>query len=118
MKKLTQKEVEQRFKDRNLILLEQYNGSGTIVKIQCFCGKTFATQPNAIFTGHTTSCGCLFEHAQDHKLANLVNKNFGSLKVISRSHFIRDNRNKKIKFWNCLCSCGKLCKICQQHLVT
>ena len=45
------------------------------------------------------------------KIKDLTGQKFGRLKVINFSH-----KNKNIKYWNCLCDCGKEKIIIESHL--
>ena len=53
------KEVERRFEEKGLKLLDPYTQKEFIYNIQCFCGRTFKCNAGRIFQGRTSSCGCI-----------------------------------------------------------
>lgn len=60
MRKLTQTQVEQRYLKSKLQLIDKYIHSKVLLRTICHCGNEFLSKPNHVFTGHTTSCGCIY----------------------------------------------------------
>lgn len=59
-RRLTQREVGKRFRERGFVLLGKYVDSKTPVEVKCpLCNTSFCVRPNSVFTGRTRSCGCL-----------------------------------------------------------
>lgn len=117
-KKLTQIEVEQRFKDRNLVLLDTYKGNNIKIKTQCYCGNIFYPKPFWIFNNNTRSCGCYWAKIHKDRRINYTGKKFHKLLVIK---FDKERilTSKKIKlYWLCICDCGKIKSVCSSDLVS
>lgn len=71
---------------------------------ECECGTQKEVSGTFLRNGRSQSCGCLQRELLSQKSQdNLLNQNFGELKVIEQ---IR--KNGLIR-WKCLCSCGETC---------
>jgi len=59
--RVASEEVTSRLREKGLVLLSEYVKTHDKVRIQCFCNNIFETTPHHIFTGNTSSCGCLLK---------------------------------------------------------
>lgn len=57
--RLSQEEVKSRFSRRGLTIMEPYTANHIAVLIRCRCKTIFKAAPSDIFSGTTSSCGCL-----------------------------------------------------------
>lgn len=85
-------------------------------KCKCHCGQLFVARGADLTNGHTKSCGCsIIKKAQKMGQANknkniidLVNQQFGSLKVIEMTDKRDSNRSV---IWKCECECGNIIEL-------
>lgn len=95
--KITQKEVEQKFKEKGFKLIGKYVKSKQKVETKCNCGRIFYVRPNSIFKGNTKTCG----HCNDPKIGDKFNK-------LTITKIIPSLTNGcSIE---CLCDCGNIWK--------
>ena len=114
---MDQETIENRYKDRNFILLDIYKNNHTKLKTQCFCGNIFYSIPSNIFNSHCKSCGCLYqEWCKKRPKKNLQNLRFGKLLVVKLDKLIQRNNGKTRKYWLCKCDCGKTSSVLQDNL--
>lgn len=59
MLKLTTTDMQIRYNDVNLILLDEYSGLRNPHLTKCHCGKIFTSQPDSVSRKTTVSCGCM-----------------------------------------------------------
>lgn len=76
----------------------------------CECGNTSIHTGNNLRSGHAKSCGCLKSKPSSNSI-DLVGDTFGRLTVISK-HEVQGG----VCFWDCVCSCGTITKVCTGHL--
>ena len=105
LRKLTQQEVEKRFKEKNLMLLSSYVSVFEKVNIKCYCNKEFIGVPGHIFSGHTKSCGCAHKINGIKKRKIKIGDKFKKLTVINFHKKTSINNNRKL-YWLCKCECG------------
>lgn len=84
---------------------------------ECKCGKIINVRSDSLRSGHTTSCGCRHKEvlamAGKNRISDLVEKEFGYLKVI-RDSGKRDNRGGVL--WECQCVCGNIAYVSTSNL--
>lgn len=71
----------------------------------CDCGNTTKVEVTQLTSCKTKSCGCLSrELTSVRQSKNLLNQEFGLLKVISKYKIDKNNHI----IWKCLCKCGTI----------
>lgn len=78
----------------------------------CDCGNEKILYTNALTSGHTKSCGCLYPKAED-----LTGKRFGKLVVVKRSSDTFDKAGRKYITWECQCDCGNTTYVTTNNLL-
>ena len=75
----------------------------------CDCGnKTYALLDN-LKKYHSTSCG---HCGRDNKEIEVVsNQKFGRLTIVREVESKTDTRGRKVRYVECVCECGKICKV-------
>lgn len=68
--KFTQEEACRKIREAGLEPLERYNNRNTKMLLKCKCGGVFSALPGNVFTGSTTSCGCLNIEALKNRKAS------------------------------------------------
>ncbi len=100
---LSEKEINLRFKNKNLELLSKYEKCIKKVKIKCFCGNIFEAKPRDIFMNNTKSCGCYNKKEIAKRFRrNIKDEKFGKLTAIKS---LRSDKNRMI--WLFKCDCGE-----------
>ena len=96
-RKLTQKEVEKRFKEKKWKLIDTYIDYNTEVQAIClYCDKIVYVSPDRIFNGHTRSCGCMkFKLMAKKRMIALKEKSIGYL-YPELIHLYSKNNQKSI----------------------
>lgn len=70
-------------------------------------GVEFVTDLQRIYTGHTTSCGCI-------NRLDLTGQRFGKLVAIKRDYDKKDKNNNF--YWECKCDCGNTISVAATYL--
>lgn len=96
MKKLTQKEVEERLIEKGIELISNYEGCRKIHKLKCRCGNVFNSAPKDFIFGHNVSCGCEKKYSEEEIKNICLEKN-----LILIDTEIYSNKPIKIR-----CFCG------------
>ncbi len=96
-KKLLVTDINNRLSKSNLKLMSKYMGTKINHKILCFCGKTFETSLERIFSNNTKSCGCL----------KLLNKQEVNNKLINTGIKLIEPYKGSNEHHKFLCHCGK-----------
>lgn len=73
----------------------------------CDCGKETIVDSYELRSGGTMSCGCL-RKIESPRRKDLAGKTFGRLTAICRDE---EKSTKKITYWKCKCSCGKVVSV-------
>jgi len=80
--KITQAEASQRYNNAGLIMVGIYINSKTNILTQCYCGLTFESRPESVFSGYIKSCGCLIKRkALTQKEVELRYKNNNFVRI-------------------------------------
>ena len=103
--KLTIEEVDRRLRETNIRRVGDYINSKTKMEFMClYCNSEFVTNPDSVFVGDTTSCGCQKSKIISQKSSiDISGQKIGYSTIISRG-------KKPIHcgyVWKCLCECGK-----------
>jgi len=101
-------DIELRYLNKNLVLIDSYVNMKTKVKTKCHCGQLFYSIPSSVLYSSIDSCGCLWKSPKD-----ITNKKFGNLTAID----IQDNYGSGI-YWNCICDCGNKITISRSYLTS
>lgn len=80
-------------------------------KCICDCGNEKIAYTNALTSGHTRSCGCLYPKAE-----NLEGKKFGMLTVLERVEDTFDKSDRRYVTWKCRCDCGNITYVTANNL--
>ena len=75
-------------------------------KCRCDCGKETIVAQSRLQNGHTKSCGCKGHPPRE----DLTGKVFDRLTVVEREN--------KVNYWRCLCSCGEETSVRYDNLVS
>jgi hypothetical protein len=78
-------------------------GGGVRWVCHCDCGDTCVTDGYKLRTGHTGSCGCIWD---------LTDRSFGRLVVLGRS-----GKQGRATLWRCLCDCGNEVSVISSNLL-
>lgn len=70
-------------------------------------GTEFITELQHIYSGHTTSCGCINQ-------LDLTGQRFGKLVAIKRDYNKKDKNNNF--YWECKCDCGNIISVAATYL--
>lgn len=82
---------------------------------RCDCGTERYVLERSLKYGGSQSCGCVAREKNCKSNAyDLLNREFGALKVVGRSR----KRTKMGNYWTCLCSCGYTCEATASELVS
>lgn len=109
--RLTVLEVDNDYKEQHNI-----KNNHTYYKCQCSCdNKTIVTvQGNALFNGHTISCGCLRKETAAATAKDLTGQVFGRLQAL----YPTDKRSGSTVIWRCKCLLdGNECEVRSSNLL-
>lgn len=83
---------------------------------RCDCGTERYVLERSLIHNGSKSCGCLAAEAVSKALTrDLTGRVFGDLTVLSKSE---KTHNRRGIWWQCKCSCGKLCEVLATLLAT
>ena len=116
MNKLSQEEAEKRFKEKKLLLLENYVSGEKKVKIKCFCGNEFSTTPHLVFSGMSSSCGCILDGKSSPRwkgCGEISGVNFNRIRQSAKRDKLKNHEfNITIKYiWNLFLKQQRKCAI-------
>lgn len=97
---LTQEQAETKSLAIGIKMIGKYINAKLKIEFECpYCKKTFKSLLNNLYPmGHTKSCGC---HKRN-RFIDITGQRYGRLLVLNLEK-IKNN----IRYWNCLCNCGK-----------
>lgn len=82
---------------------------------RCKCGTMRYVLERSLKYSSSKSCGCLaHEKSRELNAYDLLNREFGDLKVVGRSR----KRTAMGAYWTCLCKCGYTCEATASELVS
>lgn len=81
-------------------------------KCRCECGNYITIRGNSIKSKGNHSCKrCSTKKYSRIQVADMLNRQFGDLKVLSKADDTYTKANTVVDWWNCKCNCGSILKV-------